>query len=211
MRDRIKKLMRRGRERLSSKAAAVRDRASGVSPSDVRNRLESMDADAVREKLEQIDPAFLSRGADEITDADADRVARSADEIASSFDRSGALGRLLDDGHLLLQMVKDARSGRYRSLPRWTLSAVVFSLLYVLNPMDLIPDVIPGVGAIDDAAVVSLCLLLIEQDLLAYRSWRQALPSVRDTGRNGERSPDEPRHGDADGDAQLTRSSSSRQ
>jgi len=201
MRDRLKNLMRRGRERLSSKAASVRERASDVSPSEVRDRLQSMDADAVRKKLEQIDPAFLSRGADEITEADADRVVRSADDIASSFDRSGALGRLLDDGRLLLQMVKDARSGRYRKLPRWTLSAVVFSLLYVLNPMDLIPDVIPGVGAIDDAAVVSLCLLLIEQDLLAYRSWLQALPSARDMGGSGEPNSDEPYRRDADRDA----------
>jgi uncharacterized membrane protein YkvA (DUF1232 family) len=78
---------------------------------------------------------------------------------------------------------------------------VVFSLLYVLNPMDLIPDVIPGVGAIDDAAVVSLCLLLIEQDLLAYRSWRQALPSVRDMGGSGEPNLDDPSGGDVDRDA----------
>lgn len=136
-----------------------------------------MDTDTVREQLNRIDPGFLSKGADQMTDADIDRVIREADDVEASFDRSGALGRLLDDGRLLLNLVRDARTGRYRKLPRWSLSAAVFTLLYVLNPMDLIPDVIPGIGALDDAAVVSLCLIMMEQDLLAYRSWRRKMIS----------------------------------
>jgi uncharacterized membrane protein YkvA (DUF1232 family) len=55
----------------------------------------------------------------------------------------------------------------------WTLSAAVFALLYVLNPFDLIPDALPIVGVLDDAAVVSACLVLLEQDLYDYRERRR--------------------------------------
>jgi uncharacterized membrane protein YkvA (DUF1232 family) len=58
-------------------------------------------------------------------------------------------------------------------LPYWTLSAVAFTLLYVANPFDLVPDALPGVGLVDDAAVLSVCLLMVEQDLYDYKAWRE--------------------------------------
>jgi uncharacterized membrane protein YkvA (DUF1232 family) len=47
----------------------------------------------------------------------------------------------------------------------------------VFNPLDLVPDVLPIVGQVDDAAVVAGCLILIQQDLHAYRKWKQSQPS----------------------------------
>jgi uncharacterized membrane protein YkvA (DUF1232 family) len=48
----------------------------------------------------------------------------------------------------------------------------VFALLYVLAPFDLVPDAIPGLGQLDDAAVVSVCLALVRQELVKYAAWR---------------------------------------
>jgi uncharacterized membrane protein YkvA (DUF1232 family) len=42
----------------------------------------------------------------------------------------------------------------------------------VLSPVDLIPDFIPGIGLIDDAAVVVACLNLIQSDFEAYKAWK---------------------------------------
>jgi len=177
LKRRLQGLFQRGKERASARASGMKDRMVDLNPADVRTRLEAIDADAVREQMQRIDPGFLREGASDVSDSDVERVVRESEAIASRFNREGPLGRVLDDGHLLLHLVRDAWDGRYRRLPRWTLSAVVFTLLYVLNPLDLIPDAIPGIGVMDDAALVSLCLVLIEQDLLAYRSWRQdALP-----------------------------------
>jgi len=58
-------------------------------------------------------------------------------------------------------------------VPIGTVSAIGFALLYVLNPLDLVPDVLPVVGLLDDAAVVSACVVLVEQDLHAYNAWRE--------------------------------------
>jgi uncharacterized membrane protein YkvA (DUF1232 family) len=49
-----------------------------------------------------------------------------------------------------------------------------FTLLYVFNPFDLVPDFLPLLGEVDDAAIISACLLVIEGDLNKYRTWRQA-------------------------------------
>lgn len=190
-RERIRGLFQRSRRRVSSQAQTVKDRVTKIDASKVKSRLATMDADAVREQLSRIDPGFLDAGAADVTDRDVERVVREADAIESRFHRDGPLERLLDDGRLLLHLVRDAWSGSYRRVPRWTLSAAVFTLLYVLNPLDLVPDALPVVGALDDAAVVSLALLLMEQDLLAYRTWRQRSLDAPKTKALPEDSPSE--------------------
>ena len=180
-RERIRGLFQRSRKRVSSRTQTVKERVTNLDASAVKRRLETMDADAVQEQLSRIDPGFLDVGAADVTDRDVQRVVQEADAIESRFHRDGPLERLLDDGRLLLRLVQDAWNGSYRRVPRWTLSAAVFTLLYVLNPLDLVPDAIPVVGALDDAAVVSLALLLMEQDLLAYRTWRQRLLEAPET------------------------------
>jgi len=136
-------------------------------------RLGSIDQEAVQEKLETIDEEFVEKRARDVTDEDVQTVVEESKQIEQRFrEHDGPLGRLWDDGRLLLGLVRDAWHGRYRAVPKWTLTAATFALLYVLNPLDLIPDALPIIGVIDDAAVVSVCLVLLEQDLKAYRAWR---------------------------------------
>jgi uncharacterized membrane protein YkvA (DUF1232 family) len=42
-----------------------------------------------------------------------------------------------------------------------------------VSPIDLMPDFIPGIGLIDDAAVLALLLHSMAQDLAAFRVWEQ--------------------------------------
>ena len=84
-----------------------------------------------------------------------------------------SLEGLWQDIKLLYSMISDAVGGRYK-LPFRTIAAVSFTLLYFVNPFDLIPDIIPVVGYIDDAFVVSLCIKFIGTDLEKYRKWIQS-------------------------------------
>lgn len=54
-----------------------------------------------------------------------------------------------------------------------TLVLLVAALIYVLSPVDFIPDFIPGIGLIDDAAVLAFLLHSMAQDLAAFRAWEQ--------------------------------------
>lgn len=139
-----------------------------------RRRLRPADKETLPDRLASLDEEYVEEGAREITESDLDTVVEQADAIEERFRRSGPLRRLLEDGRLLLAFVRDVRHGRYRSVPVWSLSAVGFALLYVLNPFDVVPDALPVVGLIDDAAIVSACLALVEQDLHDYRAWRRA-------------------------------------
>jgi uncharacterized membrane protein YkvA (DUF1232 family) len=83
---------------------------------------------------------------------------------------------VLEDAKLLLALVRDYWTRDYRAVPYWVIGAAVFALLYVLSPFDLVPDTIPGLGQLDDAAVVSVCLALVRQELVKYAAWRDRTP-----------------------------------
>lgn len=85
-------------------------------------------------------------------------------------------GSMAEDLVTLLDMLSDYCRGVYRDLPKGVLIAGAVGLGYALFPIDLILDVIPFVGYLDDAAILMLLLdLFVARDLLRYRSWKEAL------------------------------------
>jgi uncharacterized membrane protein YkvA (DUF1232 family) len=105
-------------------------------------------------------------------DDDIRKVTERADDIAGKFDKSKSLAAFLESGKLILSLVGDYFRGRYREIPYWAISAGALALLYVLNPLDVIPDLIPGFGYLDDATIVAFCLKLINTELEKYKAWK---------------------------------------
>lgn len=110
--------------------------------------------------------------AQRVTGEDLEKVLSKSEEIRRKFECGGPLGRFIEDFKLLIAVVQDYWKGKYRAIPFWTVAAIVVALLYVLNPLDLIPDFIPVIGLIDDAGVVAACLALVSQDLHKYKKWK---------------------------------------
>jgi uncharacterized membrane protein YkvA (DUF1232 family) len=121
----------------------------------------------------KIEEELIEQGAKKVTDKDIEKVVDKSEDIKRKFRPGGPLGRFIADGQLLIALVRDYWSKSYRQVPFGTIGAVVFTLIYVFNPLDLMPDVLPLIGQIDDAAVVAACLILVEQDLHAYQQWKQ--------------------------------------
>jgi len=121
--------------------------------------------------------SVLRHGAAKVTAEDVDRVIRDSDEIRKKFSGAEPLKQFLGDLKMIFKLIVDYASGRYRAVPFYTIAAVVAALLYALNPMDLIPDFIPGVGYLDDAAVMAACLGLVRKDVRRYREWLDASTS----------------------------------
>lgn len=82
------------------------------------------------------------------------------------------VGSLLSDVPLLVSLVKSYISGAYKEIPYNTIVAVVATLLYVISPLDLIPDFIPIAGFADDAVAVAFCVKMLHSDLEKYKAWR---------------------------------------
>ncbi len=118
-------------------------------------------------------------------DENINRAAAKADEIGSKFARQRALRAVMENGLLMVSLVKDYAIGAYREVPYWVMGVTAMALIYVLSPVDVIPDVLPGIGFLDDAAVVAFALRLIEKELERYKRWKEGAksPPVAATGK----------------------------
>lgn len=84
-----------------------------------------------------------------------------------------ALDDCADDLRTMGSMATDYANGRYKEVPLNTIIAIVIAILYVVSPIDLIPDKTPGIGYVDDAAVVAFALSQVHEDVDRYREWKQ--------------------------------------
>ncbi len=87
--------------------------------------------------------------------------------------RPGAPG-LLERLAALPRMVRAAVSGRYRGLSTGRLLAVVGALVYVVSPIDVVPEGILAVfGLADDALVIAWLASALLQDTDGYLAWER--------------------------------------
>jgi len=124
---------------------------------------------------------FSQKNAQKQLDAEAEKVNRADLEtlldrqraIEDKVKNSGKLNRFSADIKLMFSMLRDYWKGSYRDIPWKSIAAVAGALIYVMNPLDFIPDLIIGFGFLDDAGVVALCLKLVESDLHKYAAWKE--------------------------------------
>ena len=120
----------------------------------------------------KIDPEFVHEGAESINEEDIQRANKNAEKIEGKIKGSSKLRSFLSDFKLLSSLLKDYWKGNYRSIPYKSIGVVVFTLLYVLNVADVVPDFIPGIGLLDDATVIGLCLKIVSSELEKYSDWK---------------------------------------
>ncbi len=77
------------------------------------------------------------------------------------------IGTFVRQCELLYQVIKDWVNGQYE-MPWYAVGAIATALLYVISPIDFIPDFIPVVGYLDDIFVVVLCIKLVQTELKKY-------------------------------------------
>lgn len=108
-----------------------------------------------------------------------DNLMQKEDNLFSKFLNFDKLNEYYQDFKDLFSLLKDWYHGQYKDVPWMVISAAGGALLYVLSPLDLIPDFIPVIGYLDDAAVFAACLKYIRKDLDKYREWKYG-PQIAD-------------------------------
>ena len=95
------------------------------------------------------------------------------DRLKEKFKKVPAIGEKLSHIPVFVSLINSYVKKEYTKVPIGTLTAIVSALLYVLSPVDLIPDFVPVLGALDDATVVLTCFTLVESDIEEYLEWRE--------------------------------------
>ncbi|SHK03432.1 YkvA family protein [Hymenobacter psychrotolerans] len=78
----------------------------------------------------------------------------------------------------LFRLIRASVSGEYTGLPTGTVVAAVAVTIYFMSPIDLIPDVIPVLGLLDDVALVAWFSTTIKEELDKFSEWEKTRPEV---------------------------------
>ena len=82
------------------------------------------------------------------------------------------LSKFLDKIQLMIDMIGDYINGNYKDIPWKTIASIAGALMYIILPIDAIPDVLPLIGLLDDAFIIGLCIKSFSSDLQKYRVWK---------------------------------------
>ena len=122
--------------------------------------------------MDKIDEEYVEDGAFSMKEEDIKRAAENSEKFKEKVRGSKKLEGFFDDVFLLTALVKDYWKGRYKAIPYKAIAVITFTILYVMNIVDLLPDFIPGLGLLDDASVIAFCLKIVGGELDVYRKWR---------------------------------------
>jgi uncharacterized membrane protein YkvA (DUF1232 family) len=86
-------------------------------------------------------------------------------------------GSLREKLRLLWMVLRDYVNGTYRKVPWKAVAAVAAAAVYVISPVDLIPDFLVPVGWTDDLLVIALTWGLVKLELREYCTWKGLSPA----------------------------------
>jgi uncharacterized membrane protein YkvA (DUF1232 family) len=117
---------------------------------------------------EEIDEEFKNISNGEYSESDYAAVEMKEDYV-NSLASKGPLSKSIDNIKTLFSMLKERNSFEMSSA---TKGIIAGSLLYVISPLDLVPDIIPVVGLADDAAIITATVAAIAGEIVKYKSRR---------------------------------------
>jgi uncharacterized membrane protein YkvA (DUF1232 family) len=93
------------------------------------------------------------------------------DAVNKAYQNRNQLKTIWEDLMAVCRMLKAWSKGDYLSVPWKTIVLSLATIIYFLNPFDMAPDFIPGVGYLDDAVVLGFVVNSIKKDLEKFLRW----------------------------------------
>ena len=115
----------------------------------------------------------FEKGKRNFREGDIDKALNDEDTALSKARSYSA--EFFEDITLGYSMIKDWRAGRYPT-PMSLVVALTIALLYLISPIDAIPDFIPVLGLVDDFGVFGLVMNTFRNEIVKYKMWRELHP-----------------------------------
>jgi uncharacterized membrane protein YkvA (DUF1232 family) len=71
-------------------------------------------------------------------------------------------------------MLKAYATGKYREVPWKALLLIAAAVIYFVNPIDLIPDWIPGLGITDDLGILLTVYKSVSVEVEKFLAWEKS-------------------------------------
>lgn len=72
----------------------------------------------------------------------------------------------------LFDLVADFVKGDYKEIETKDVVMIVAGMLYLVSPLDFVPDFIPAFGLLDDISILSFIIAKLSEEIDAYLLWK---------------------------------------
>jgi uncharacterized membrane protein YkvA (DUF1232 family) len=99
----------------------------------------------------------------------------TAEKLADENSKDNKFKQLFEVGLTLVRLVRSYINGEYRQIRPATIISGLAVLLYVISPIDLVPDFIPVLGFLDDLSLISWFVGKFQVEITHYREWENQI------------------------------------
>ncbi|MBI9041958.1 YkvA family protein [Lutibacter sp.] len=99
-------------------------------------------------------------------------VTLTPEDMEKAQIKADKLGDQMNNFKLLLEMVKDHWNGNFK-INAASFTIIIGAIVYVISPLDAIPDMIPVLGWIDDVSILAFAMTKIQSVLNEYRVYKE--------------------------------------
>jgi uncharacterized membrane protein YkvA (DUF1232 family) len=119
---------------------------------------------------------YLEEAARHVTERDINRLKRTVPEKLKKLDMSDLneslewVKSLVGQAGTLFEMIRDKEfrlNGKSKTL-------IAAGLIYLVLPVDMVPDFIPGLGYLDDALILSTLWKIVQSEVERYQLFRSS-------------------------------------
>lgn len=103
------------------------------------------------------------------------RLKKAINDTLNKLDRKqgggGLTSEVVGSFRLLVNLVKDVTTGKYK-MEKKRIVMILGAIFYFLTPIDIIPDVLPVLGFLDDASLLAWLFYSMKDELGLYMTWK---------------------------------------
>lgn len=96
----------------------------------------------------------------------------NVDEIRKAKKLARFLGEFSENFLVIVRLVEAVIKGEYQ-IETWNLVKLIGAIMYVILPLDAVPDAIPVLGFTDDIAVVAEILKSMADIINEFKKWEE--------------------------------------
>ncbi|MBO4898146.1 MAG: DUF1232 domain-containing protein [Clostridia bacterium] len=111
----------------------------------------------------------------------AEKILKKAKWLCAMLSNVPVVGTFFENAGVMCDIVSDYLKGEYNKIPIATIATLLGGLIYFVAPIDLLPDALPFIGALDDTAVLYMIGKAAKNDIAAYKEWKGIFVPEEDT------------------------------
>ncbi len=105
--------------------------------------------------------------------ANPDKLEKMLQKVERKLKKLPYIGETFAIVPAMISLVRSYIKKEYKEIPLGSILGIISALIYILSPIDLVPDPVPGVGYLDDTAILLICLKAgASDDIKEYQKWR---------------------------------------